>query len=200
MSTGSSLWYKRRSILVWSIVIALATTLSVHAGVSKYRYAHESPQQKCQTNVLKLNDPDKFCDAYNNIQSHKAVAEQQRRASLTPKQRCQEDHPATVQDPDTGDVFYNFCNDDGTVTTKTADELQADAENAQSDYYSNLQQQAQQDAQDNSSNTCSPISNEGTCYQPGEYCRNSDHGITGVAGNGESIICAYNNGWRWEPN
>ena len=27
-----------------------------------------------------------------------------------------------------------------------------------------------------------------------------DHGMTGVAGNGEPIICSNNNGWRWEPN
>jgi hypothetical protein len=23
--------------------------------------------------------------------------------------------------------------------------------------------------------------------------------VTGVAGNGETITCADNNGWRWEP-
>jgi len=46
---------------------------------------------------------------------------------------------------------------------------------------------------------CYPLTNSGNCYEPGEYCRNSDHGMTGVAGNGESIICRYNNGWRWEP-
>jgi hypothetical protein len=46
---------------------------------------------------------------------------------------------------------------------------------------------------------CYPLTNSGNCYEPGEYCRNSDHGMTGRAGNGESIICEYNNGWRWEP-
>jgi hypothetical protein len=46
---------------------------------------------------------------------------------------------------------------------------------------------------------CTPLTNGGNCYSPGEYCRTSDHGVTGVAGNGESIVCAYNNGWRWEP-
>src|SRR5487761_1293069 len=34
---------------------------------------------------------------------------------------------------------------------------------------------------------CSPRSNEGTCYEPGEFCRNSDHGATGRAGDGETI-------------
>lgn len=46
---------------------------------------------------------------------------------------------------------------------------------------------------------CYPISNEGTCYEPGEYCRDADHGASGVAGDGEAITCEDNNGWRWEP-
>ncbi len=46
---------------------------------------------------------------------------------------------------------------------------------------------------------CYPISDEGTCYEPGEYCRDDDHGATGVAGDGEAIICEDNDGWRWEP-
>jgi hypothetical protein len=27
----------------------------------------------------------------------------------------------------------------------------------------------------------------------------ADHGTTGIAGDGERIICEDNNGWRWEP-
>jgi hypothetical protein len=46
---------------------------------------------------------------------------------------------------------------------------------------------------------CYPISDEGTCYEPGEYCRDDDHGMSGVAGDGESIVCEDNDGWRWEP-
>ena len=46
---------------------------------------------------------------------------------------------------------------------------------------------------------CRPLTNGGNCYEPGEYCRNSDHGISGVAGDGKRIICEDNNGWRWEP-
>jgi hypothetical protein len=46
---------------------------------------------------------------------------------------------------------------------------------------------------------CSPLSDEGTCYEPGEYCRDSDHGMSGVAGDGKSIACENNDGWRWEP-
>jgi hypothetical protein len=48
--------------------------------------------------------------------------------------------------------------------------------------------------------SCYPLSNEGTCYEPGEYCRDDDHGASGVAGDGEAITCEYNDGWRWEPS
>jgi Protein of unknown function (DUF2510) len=47
---------------------------------------------------------------------------------------------------------------------------------------------------------CHPLSNEGTCYEPGEYCRNADHGMSGIAGDGEAITCEDNDGWRWEPS
>lgn len=46
---------------------------------------------------------------------------------------------------------------------------------------------------------CHPLSDEGTCYEPGEFCRNTDHGVSGVAGDGKSITCEDNDGWRWEP-
>jgi len=46
---------------------------------------------------------------------------------------------------------------------------------------------------------CTPIDNEGGCYEPGEYCRNDDHGTTGRAGNGQTITCEDENGtWYWE--
>ena len=44
---------------------------------------------------------------------------------------------------------------------------------------------------------CYPLSDEGTRYEPGEYCRDSDQGTTSMAGNGESIICENNDGLRW---
>lgn len=47
--------------------------------------------------------------------------------------------------------------------------------------------------------SCHPLSNSGTCYEPGEFCRQSDQGVIGVAGDGEKIICEDNNGLRWEP-
>jgi hypothetical protein len=46
---------------------------------------------------------------------------------------------------------------------------------------------------------CYPKASSGNCYEPGEYCPTADHGMTGVAGNGEPIICKDNSGWRWEP-
>ena len=48
--------------------------------------------------------------------------------------------------------------------------------------------------------SCHPLTNSGGCYQPGEFCRTSDHGVIGVAGDGEQITCKDNNGWRWEPS
>ena len=47
--------------------------------------------------------------------------------------------------------------------------------------------------------SCHPLTNGGNCYEPGEFCRTSDHGVSGVAGDGEAIVCQDNNGWRWEP-
>ncbi len=48
---------------------------------------------------------------------------------------------------------------------------------------------------------CSPIDDEGGCYEPGEYCRDDDHGMTGQAGNGATITCEYVGGdWYWETS
>jgi len=48
--------------------------------------------------------------------------------------------------------------------------------------------------------TCSPTTSSGNCYSAGEFCPSADHGLSGVAGNGEAITCRDNNGWRWEPS
>lgn len=47
---------------------------------------------------------------------------------------------------------------------------------------------------------CHPLTNGGNCYEPGEFCRVSDHGVSGVTGDGEPITCEDNDGWRWEPS
>jgi hypothetical protein len=49
------------------------------------------------------------------------------------------------------------------------------------------------------SQSCYPLTNGGNCYEPGEFCRTSDHGASGLAGNGEAIECRDNNGWSWDP-
>jgi phosphatidylserine/phosphatidylglycerophosphate/cardiolipin synthase-like enzyme len=45
---------------------------------------------------------------------------------------------------------------------------------------------------------CHPKTSSGNCYEAGEYCPAADHGSSGVAGNGDAIVCEDNNGWRWE--
>ena len=47
--------------------------------------------------------------------------------------------------------------------------------------------------------SCSPIDNEGGCYEPGEYCRKNDHGMTGRGGDGKVITCELRGSdWYWE--
>lgn len=47
---------------------------------------------------------------------------------------------------------------------------------------------------------CYPKTSGGNCYRAGEFCRSSDLGTTGVAGNGERIRCeASGSRNRWEP-
>jgi cardiolipin synthase A/B len=48
--------------------------------------------------------------------------------------------------------------------------------------------------------SCYPLDNEGGCYEPGEYCRDDNHGQSGVAGNGAPITCEDKSGWLWEPS
>jgi hypothetical protein len=45
---------------------------------------------------------------------------------------------------------------------------------------------------------CTPLTNGGNCYSPGEYCRAADHDATGIDGDGDPIKCEDNDGWRWE--
>lgn len=45
---------------------------------------------------------------------------------------------------------------------------------------------------------CSPTTSSGHCYEPGEFCPERDHGLSGTAGDGASITCEDNHGWRWE--
>lgn len=45
---------------------------------------------------------------------------------------------------------------------------------------------------------CTPLTNSGKCYTPGEYCRDTDHDASGVDADGDAIKCEDNDGWRWE--
>lgn len=47
---------------------------------------------------------------------------------------------------------------------------------------------------------CYPKTPSGNCYEPGEYCPTSDAGMTGVAGDGKTIICELESGrYHWHP-
>jgi hypothetical protein len=52
-------------------------------------------------------------------------------------------------------------------------------------------------APDPSTAACYPTTSAGNCYQTGEFCPNADHGMSGIAENGDSIVCENDNGWRW---
>jgi hypothetical protein len=110
----------RWDIFGWGVGITLVIAAGVlFIGVPKYRYVHASAAGKCQIDLRKLHDDDKFCNDINEIKSHKKIAATQaadqakaaevaRRAALTPQQRCEEDHK-TTSDPDTGEVFIPIC-------------------------------------------------------------------------------------------
>jgi hypothetical protein len=45
---------------------------------------------------------------------------------------------------------------------------------------------------------CYPQTDKGKCYTPGEFCRDSDHGKSGIDADGDAIKCEDNDDWRWE--
>jgi hypothetical protein len=51
---------------------------------------------------------------------------------------------------------------------------------------------------EDSTGSCSIVSNSGNCYSAGQYCRNSDHGAVTTTESGARIKCAErSNAWRW---
>ncbi|ELP68234.1 hypothetical protein ACKI1I_38985 [Streptomyces turgidiscabies] len=49
-----------------------------------------------------------------------------------------------------------------------------------------------------STGTCSIVSNAGNCYSAGQFCRNSDHGAITTTAGGAKIKCTNSsNAWRW---
>ncbi|MGI5353438.1 hypothetical protein ACQEU8_35460 [Streptomyces sp. CA-250714] len=54
------------------------------------------------------------------------------------------------------------------------------------------------DGGEDSTGTCTIVSNSGNCYSAGQLCRNSDHGATTSTADGRKIKCARSsNAWRW---
>lgn len=48
--------------------------------------------------------------------------------------------------------------------------------------------------------SCYPLTSTGRCYEPGEYCPTADAGMTGLAGDGETIVCILESGrYHWHP-
>src|SRR5258708_2661397 len=47
--------------------------------------------------------------------------------------------------------------------------------------------------------SCYPTTSTGHCYEAGQFCRTSDRGVSGVAGNGAHITCRLDGDrYRWE--
>jgi hypothetical protein len=46
---------------------------------------------------------------------------------------------------------------------------------------------------------CYPLNHAGRCYAPGEPCPDSDLGVAGIAGDGQTIVCEDVHGLRWVP-
>lgn len=106
-------------------------------GVPFYKYQVADAAGKCAIDLRNKNDNDAFCDSNNKLQSKTGVAkkeeekqtklaEEARRAALTPKQRCEEDNKNFSNED--GEPFYVFCKEDGTYETKSAEELESELE------------------------------------------------------------------------
>jgi len=45
---------------------------------------------------------------------------------------------------------------------------------------------------------CHPLAPSGNCYEPGEFCPGADLGMTGIAGDGKTIVCKVDGSYhRW---
>jgi hypothetical protein len=130
-------WYEEHfgndfeAFIGWFIVGVLVFMGSLfYFIIPKYHYAHASSSEKCQIDLKKMHDEDKFCNYNDDVKSHKAIVaeeakakEETRRAALTPQQRCEEDNKS-FSDPESGDSFIVLCKADGTHEVKSADEMQ----------------------------------------------------------------------------
>lgn len=139
----SSDWKSTLGTIVFYSVVVLAIIGFI--VVPKIQYNRASISEKCKLDLNRQHDVDKFCDINNIIQSKKAIADAEakqaegvRRAGLTPKQLCEEDHKSGG-DPESGDYYYVFCKDNGTYDIKSSDELQNEFESDRADYESESQ-------------------------------------------------------------
>lgn len=103
----------------------------------KYVYSHSTPYEKCQIDLKKYTDDDHFCDDNYKVQSRQKIAEQEaklaeeaRRASLSPYDRCVEDRENASQYNEDGG--FTVCNQDGTTKYISESEIEADISNEKS--------------------------------------------------------------------
>lgn len=118
------------SELFWNIIISGIIVGGIMIWVffgwfiPNNKYSNATPYEKCQLDLKKAQDDDKYCDINNKIQSKKANAESKakldedaRKASLSPKQRCEEEHKS-FSDED-GEYYSVICKDDGTYSVES---------------------------------------------------------------------------------
>lgn len=182
MNQTNQSWFDRNSINIgivfWGILIGLAIFWAFLAvALPKYKYSKASSYEKCQIDLKKLNDSDKFCDTNDKIKSYKEIAEAKtaadeaaRKAKLTPKQRCEEEHKG-FSDED-GEYYTVLCKDDGSYDIQSASELYEDA---MDDYYNDMQEDIY-DAPLGANNNCNP--NYSPCIPNGADLDCPDIGFT----------------------
>lgn len=182
MNQTNDSWFDRNSYYIgaafWGTVIGIIIVwLFLAVALPKYQYSKATSYEKCQIDVKKLNDSDKFCDSSDKIQSYKAIAEanakkaeEERRAKLTPKERCQEEHKGFSDQE--GEYYVVSCKDDGSYDIKSASEVY---EETMSDYYNEMQDDVY-DTPPRASNNCNP--NYSPCIPNGGDLDCPDIGFT----------------------
>lgn len=157
-----------------------------HIVNPKITYNNASPAERCQIDLKKLNDSDKYCDGATTL-SRKEVAaqkletkERERRSKLTPYQRCVEDYGDIATEE--GGIYS--CNKDGTHDYISYSEMENEIAEAQ--------------VENNSSySNCHPsyspcIENAGydlDCSDVGQRVNVSGYDEYGLDGDGDGVGC-----------
>ncbi len=119
------------------LVLAAITIAPILLLVILAQVINHSPAEKCQSRLSYLQDSDKYCGSNNEVQSKAADAklvaqnaEEARRATLTAKQRCEEDLKISQNSKYREFVDYGatICLDDGTTKFISDSEINADAQ------------------------------------------------------------------------